>query len=150
MVYIPYPPGTAVDEIFPVLHGATAIELNRNLTHWFIMMDPVDVTLIPRVRARTASGGYTWTEGPARPLQTFKFIYGGNTGAGRAGIVETGDGRNRQFTYVMLGDYDAEVGILDRFVDHKGQWWEVEELLPYNEYEVRALVRSYGGDPQYG
>lgn len=76
-------------------------------------------------------------------------MYGGNTGAGRAGIIDTGDGRSRQFSYVMVMEWDAQVAIGDHFTDSKGQQWEVEEILPNNDYEVKALMRSYGSEPQY-
>lgn len=150
MVFIPYPTGTPSEEQFPLIHGATTIEMNRNLTHWFIMQDPVDVVLIPRVTTRTTTGATKQEDGPSRPLQRFKFVYGGNTGAGRAGIVPTGDGRERMFSYVLIGDYDAEVDVGDHWTDDKGQNWEVEEILPYNGYEKKATLRSYGRDPQNG
>ncbi len=150
MVYIPFPGGTPSDEQFPLVHGATSIDLNRTLTHWFIMSDPVPVVLVPRVSTRTPSGAVKTTDGPPRALQRFKFVYGGNTGAGRAGIVPTGDGRERMFSYIMIGDYNAVVEPGDHWTDESGQSWEVEELLPYNEYELKATVRSYGQDPQNG
>jgi len=149
MVAIPFPPGV-VDDYPPVGDMATELEHQRELTEWFIEQDPAEVVLTPRSTGRTASGATATSDSPPRPLQRVKFVYGGGTGGGRAGLVDTGDGRNRQFTYVMIGRYDAVFGIGDWFLDDKGNKWEVEELLPYNDYEVRATVRLYGKDPQYG
>lgn len=150
MVYIPFPGGTQTDEQFPLIHGAGAIGLNRNLTHWFIMLDSVAVVLTPRIQSRTPTGATKMVDGPPRPLQRFKFVYGGNTGAGRAGIVPTGDGRERMFSYVLIADYDAEVMPGDHWTDTEGQAWEIEEILPDNEYELKATVRSYGAAPTNG
>lgn len=148
MVYIPFPDGYPTDA--PVTSMAEELFEQRRLTIHFIAQDPTEVVLIPRVKARTPSGAYQMTDGTPRPLQKVKMVYGGNTGAGRAGMVSTGDGRERMFSYVMVGAHDAVFAIGDHFVDEAGQHWEVEELLPDNDYEVKATVRSYGGAPQYG
>lgn len=123
---------------------------NRRLTSAFIATDPVPVQLIPRVKVRTASGAYTWTDAAPRALQTFKLVFGGATGGGRAGLVRTGDGVERMFAFILIGNHDAVVEIGDHWLDAEGQSWEIEEILPYNGYETKATVRSYGGDPQHG
>lgn len=148
MVFVPFPSGIANEE--PPVLGAEEIRINRELTTWFIAQDPVDVVLIPRTTSRTASGATVAVNGTPRTVQRVKMVYGGNTGAGRAGIVDTGDGRERLLSYVMLMEWDAIVEIGDHFSDPYGNWWEVEETLPENGYERRALVRSYGKEPQYG
>lgn len=147
MVFIPYPPGTG-----PIPEAGLPEEMvmQRDLTYWFIEQDPTDIVLVPRSRVRVQSGAYQWTDGASRPVQRVKFSYGGNTGAGRSGLVDTGDGRERMFSYILIGLYNLQIEIADRFTDPAGQKWEIEELLPYNGYEVKASVRSYGGDPQYG
>lgn len=147
MVFIPFQPGQVAPD--PPALGADGIELNRTLTSWFISQDPVDVVLTPRVTARTASGATATTDGTPRPAQRVTMVYGGNTGAGRAGIVEAGDGRERMFSYVMVMEWNAQVAIGDHFVDFKGQHWEVEEILPNNGYEIKATMRSYGRNPQH-
>lgn len=148
MVFIPYPPGEEAPDL--AVNVAGEIGMNRTLTHLFIQMDPTDVVLIPRTTIRTASGGTRTVDGDPRDLQTVKLIYGGNTGSGRAGIIDTGDGRERQFSYVMVMEWNAEVEPWDHFTDPEGQMWEVEEVLPLNGYEKKATMRSYGGAPQYG
>lgn len=148
MVFIPFPPGQEAP--LPPQGGASEVEIQRTLTSWFIAQDPTEVVLIPRTAERTASGATRTVDGTPRALQRVKLIYGGNTGAGRAGIVSTGDGRERMFSFVMIGEWDAVFEPGDHFTDHEGQNWEVEETLPYNGYEVKATMRSYGGNPQYG
>lgn len=148
MVFIPYPPGQEAPDL--AVDVAKEIEQNRTLTDIFIEFDPTDVVLIPRTTQRTASGGTRTVDGTPRDLQRVKLVYGGNTGAGRAGIIETGDGRQRMFSYIMVMRWDAEVAPGDHFTDPAEQDWEVEEVLPYNGYEIKATLRSYGGAPQYG
>lgn len=150
MVFIPFPGGSVVDDEFPPLSGVGEVEIQRNLTHWFIMTDSVPVVLVPRTQERTPSGATRTVDGTPRALQRFKFVYGGNTGAGRAGIVPTGDGRERMFSYVLIGDFDAQVEPGDHWTDTEDQAWEVEEILPDNGYERKATIRSYGSKPQYG
>jgi hypothetical protein len=148
MVFIPYPPGEEAPDF--AVNVASEIEMNRSLTRLFIEMDPTDIVLIPRSTVRTPTGGTRTIDDDPRDLQRVKLIYGGNTGAGRAGIVDTGDGRERQFSYVMVMNWDAQVQPGDHFTDPADQQWEVEEVLPLNGYEVKALLRSYGKNPQYG
>lgn len=147
MVFIPYPPGQVNND--PPVEAAFEIGLQRELTEWFIAQDPVDIVLRTRTTNRTPSGATETATGPDRPSQRFKFVYGGSTGAGRAGIVETGDGRERMFSYVLVGKWDAEIAPGDFFEDYQGNFWEVEELLPNNDYETKATLRSYGARPQY-
>jgi hypothetical protein len=148
MVFIPYPPGQEAPDL--EVNVAAEIEQNRSLTSLFIAMDPTDVVLIPRSTVRTPAGGTRTVDDDPRDIQRVKLIYGGNTGAGRAGIIDTGDGRERQFSYIMVMEWNAEVSPGDHFTDPKGQMWEVEEVMPYNGYEIKATMRSYGKDPQYG
>lgn len=149
MVYIPYPPGHDVEE--PPLSGFPAeVDQNRLLTTWFIAQDPTWVVLQRRVELRTLSGATKFVPGATLDAQRVKLIYGGNTGGGRAGIVRTGDGTERMFSYIMVMEWDADVEPGDFWVDAKDQWWEVEEVLPTNGYEIKATVRSYGDEPQHG
>lgn len=149
MVFIPYPPGYDVEE--PPFSGLPQeVDYNRLLTEWFIEQDPTDVVLHRRTAVRTPTGATKYVPDHALDSQRVKFVYGGNTGGGRAGIVRTGDGTERMFSYVMVMKYDADVQPSDFWVDGNGQWWEVEEVLPYNGYETKATVRSYGKDPQNG
>lgn len=148
MVFIPFPPGYPTDA--PVSDVSRELFEQRRLTLWFIAQDPTDIVLTPRSKVRTPSGAYMAADGATRPLQTVKFIYGGSTGSGRAGIVEAGDGRERMFSYTIVGNFDAVFGIGDHFVDARGNHWEIEEIMPDNGYEQRANLRSYGGAPQYG
>lgn len=148
MVFIPYPPGQAPGPVLPDIAGE--LGALRSLTTWYIEQDPTDVVLIPRTTSRTAGGATQAVDGTPRAVQRVKLIYGGNTGAGRAGIVSTGDGRERMFSFIMVAEWDAIVEPGDHFTDPAGQNWEVEETLPYNGYEIKATMRSYGGNPQYG
>ena len=113
----------------------------RRTTDHFIQTDPYTVELIPRVFQETVDGGREWVDGPKRPAQTFKLIEGVSTGdmaRGEGGVRE----RTAQFT--LLGQWDAIVKPYDHWEDENGQRLEVKFMMPYNGYEVRALVDSYG------
>jgi hypothetical protein len=44
-----------------------------------------------------------------------------------------------------MGEWDATVEVNDRWVDIlTGQEWVVDSIVPYNGYEVKAMVTSYG------
>lgn len=149
MVYIPYPPGYDFEEApFSGIPGE--IDHNRMLTTWFIEQDPTDIVLSRRGVTRTASGATKFNDVTTLDSQRVKIIYGGGTGSGRAGIVRTGDGTERMFSFIMVMEWDADVQPGDHWVDGNGQWWEVEEVLPLNGYETKATLRSYGKEPIHG
>jgi len=129
--------------------GALEYELaiQRGVTEAFIEAEPVSIALRTRGRVRTPSGAYATSEGPARAPQTFKVIMVSPAGAS---IEQSGgDGTERRVDYVLLGTYDAQVGIGD-FWEEGATRYEVSSVIPYNGYEVRANVRAYGTDPQNG
>lgn len=137
--------GWPEDTTEPSVNLAAELSVQRELTEWFIAMDPSIITLTPRTKVRTASGAWEAADGPARTSQTFKMIAAG----ANDGIVETVTGIQRKFDYIIVGRWDAVVEI--------GDWWqegsqtyEVMGIMPYHGYEVKAGIVSHGGDPQHG
>lgn len=123
------------------------IELNRQLTTWFINQDPTTVTLTPVAEVQTSGGGYTFEDLPERVPQIFKFI---QQGSNFTGVIESGDGRERQYEFIMVGNWDAAIAIGDHWQDANGQDWRIGGFIPNNGYEIKAGVYSWGKRPGNG
>lgn len=146
MVYIPGPTQTPLDPD-PVVPLTAMLKMNRSLTHMFIEMDPTDIVLIPREKVETGSGGQSLVDLPPRPSQRFKFIfpYGQSDG-----VQQAQDAQEKKYQYVLVGEWNATIHTDDYWQDSDGQFWVVTGLSPYNGYEVKALVTSFGGMAKHG
>lgn len=148
MVYIPHPGFTPNDppQAWPLTPDLVT---NRELTHWFIVQDPSPISLIPVEKTRQPGGGFKTDALPPRPEQIMKLIYQGGSADG---IVATADGQSRRYDFILLGEWDATIHIGDFWEDptRDGQFWVVNGLQPYNGYEVKAGVSSYGWNPDGG
>lgn len=56
---------------------------------------------------------------------------------------ESENGEQHVLAFVLLGEYDAEFGVDDRFA-LDGFEYVIREVLPDNGYERRAIVYRYG------
>jgi hypothetical protein len=56
----------------------------------------------------------------------------------------TDDGIEREIDLTLLGPWDAQLDIGDWWRDGEGLKYEIIEMVPYNGYEVRALVVKSG------
>lgn len=124
----------------------TTVELDvqRRLTAEFIRTQPVVLVLKPRVKGRTATGGFEWQNGVPRPAQTMRLIEAA-TGQGlpaREPVV-TADGIARRVELMLLGEWDATIGLFDVFT-HDGYDWEIVEMAHFNGWERRASVARHG------
>ena len=115
----------------------------RDSTTWFIATDSVTIALTPRVKIPKPGGAADWVNGTPRAPQKFMLIAEPAFG----GVVESGDGRQRQYNYVLVGEWDAVIEPGDWWVDSSGQHWEVVGMIPYNGYETKAGVHSIGKRP---
>lgn len=141
MPFIPFPPGATTPVLNPVPYAGLDIQILKDLTHWFIMQDPTDVVLIPQAMPRTDNGGTSRQLGAARDPQTVKFVFQlGDSD----GVNESQDGQERKYPYIMVMEWDAVVAINDQWHDPSGQFWIVKGLSPYNGYEVKAEIMSFG------
>jgi hypothetical protein len=116
------------------------LALQKKLTKQFIDSDPSTIKLIPRVKSATGSGGFKFTDQPARPPQVFKLI----TMTDSTRPTSTVDGVERLIDFTLLGVHDAVVKVYDYWRDPDGTRYEVVELVPSNLYEVKALVTKHG------
>jgi hypothetical protein len=129
------------------------LAVQRELTHEFIMADPVVIALIPRTDVRKDSGGVQPVDGAPRAPQTFRLIpmshkerpVGSNSAAQSrdAGIV-------RQYDYTLLGEWNSVIVENDYWETPEGQRLIVDSLVSFNGYEQKAMITSRGRRPIHG
>lgn len=111
-------------------------------TEWFIDSDPSQITLVPKVEARTA-GTVTFSDGVPRQTQTFKVIWSSDSNIQRPVGAEGG---SRRLDFVLVGVPSALISIGDSF-QHGGNRYVVEWVAPPNGYQVKAGGVSHGAYP---
>jgi hypothetical protein len=116
------------------------LAVQKQLTRWFIDSDPSTITLTPREKTPTASGGSAFVDQPPRKSQRFKLI----TMTDTTRPTPTAQGVERLHDFTLVGEFDAVVNVHDYWVDDRGTRYEVIELVPFNGYEVKALVTKHG------
>lgn len=117
------------------------LHAQRLQTHAFIGSKPATITLTPRTRTVTATGGFTYVATADRDPQDFTLIE--NTSYGLPNPTASLDGVERKYDFMLLGDYDAIVAVGDTF-SHDGATHEVIETMYDLQYEVRAKVVRHG------
>lgn len=134
-VILPDPPA-------PMPEGWISLELQllRDQTEWFIATRPVELLITPVKRQRTGNGGTGIVDLPQRPVQKLRLISMSDSQK----PTITDDGKEREIDLTLLGPWDAQIDIGDWWRDGEGLKYEVVELVPYNGYEVRALVVKSG------
>jgi hypothetical protein len=135
--YNPHPSPQTVDVTQEII-------MQRELTHWYIMQDPSDISLIPKVEVKLPSGGVQLIDETPRAVQTFKLIPMSHTERPDHGFSATFAGVQRKYDFTLLGEWDAIIGKNDYWTDVDGQKWVVDSLLPYNGYQQKAMIMSYG------
>lgn len=115
---------------------AAEMAAQRRATDAFIRADVESVTLVPRERSRTASGGATYTDLPPRPSQAMRLIPAKETLAVER---ETLDGRIVKPEYVLLALWDGEMERGDRF-SLGGNRYEVAFVHEKRDYQVKGEV----------
>lgn len=115
------------------------LKVNRRITTAFIATQPVPIVLIPRLKTKQPTGGTTWVKQPARAAQTLRLVEPPSSGP----PTRTADGINRVVEFMIMGEYDASIGVYDIF-DHDGGTWEVVYLYHFNGWERRAEVARHG------
>lgn len=116
------------------------LEVQRKLTHAFILTQPIDCVLIPRIKVKMPAGGFVWNEQPPRDSQVMRLIEPNNSAPTP---TVTADGIEREVVFFLLGEWDATIGLFDIFT-HAGHDWEVVQLAHHNGWETRASVARYG------
>lgn len=123
---------------------ASELAANRRVTHAYIIAKPMLVVLMTDVRTKTPAGGIKRGDGFARVAQVMRLIEQASAYGNQPGLLRAADGAQRRVTFQLLGEWDAEMEVGDHWSDSLGVRLEVAELLPYNGYERRGRVVSYG------
>lgn len=134
-IILPPPPGVVPD-------GFVSMELavNRDLTTWFIAANSIWLRVTPVRKQRTGSGGTALVNLPERVPQKMRLI---SMSASQKPKI-TDDGIEREIDLTLLGEWDCQLDVGDWWVDGEGLKYEIVEMVPYNGYEVRALVVKSG------
>ena len=119
------------------------LSVNRDNTEAFIDADPTWLALIPSVEV-WAGGSKRFVDQAPRPLQPFKFIYPGGDQT-----VTTSDGTTKKLDFILVGNYNATVAVGDHWKEGQ-QVYRIEEVEPFNGYEVKAKGTTIGGNPLHG
>lgn len=115
----------------------TELDMQRNMTQWFIAAKPSTLVLTPRKRVRHTDGSWVrQAENPRLP-QIMRVIE-----QAEPAVIVQEDGTQRKATYVLLGLWDALVSVGDTFV-YAGDPIEVVKLNTDNGYEQRAFCDRY-------
>jgi hypothetical protein len=133
-IILPRPP------VIPQGYLSLELAMLRDQTEWFIAANPIDLIVIPVSRQRTPSGAVTGVNLPPRPVQRLRLI---SMSASQKPTI-TDDGIEREIDLTLLGPWDAQLDIGDWWRDGEGLKYEIIEMVPYNGYEVRALVVKSG------
>lgn len=123
------------------------MQQQRTVTQEFILASPVDIALIPGDETRTPSGAVIVASGVPRPVQRFRLIPMSHTerpSTSTSGAGAGSGGQQRKYDLTLLGEWDAVVQPNDYWFDVNGQKYVVDAVIPYNGYEVKGLVMSYG------
>lgn len=129
----------------PVVDVPYELAIQRTTTAAFIAADPYGVVLVGRVAGKLPSGGVGYVE-TVRDAQVMRLIPMSHTERPVQGFSASvsGGGVQRKYDFTLLGEWDAIIGKDDYWIDVDGQKWVVDSLLPYNGYQQKALIMSYG------
>jgi hypothetical protein len=116
------------------------LQILRDQTEWFINANPSRLILTPTNKTKDGQGGFTRINLSPRPLQTLRVIAMSDSQK----PTLTDDGVEREIDLTLLGPWDAQIDIGDWWRDGENLYYSVIELIPYNGYEVRALVIKQG------
>ena len=125
----------------------------RKATELAIKIDPRTITLLPHSRIDRGGGLYDFEAQTPRAAQTFMVEPVGATLSGitstSGGAVNSEGASVHQWSYYLVGKYDAEMEIGDTWQEGETVY-RIVALQPKNDYEKRAVVTAYGKDPNYG
>lgn len=128
---------------------APELAVQRDLTHAFIVANPTTITLTSHTEVKLPSGGFKAGPGIPRIPQVFKLIQMNHTERPKQAITALASGVQRKYDFTLLGEWNAVVAKGDWWDDANGQRWVIDDIVPYNGYEVKAMVMSYGGRPDH-
>lgn len=137
------------------LSVSTAKYLNtlRKATDLAIKIDPRTIVLTPHSRVSKGGGLYDFVAETPRAAQTFMVEPVGATLSGitstSGGVVSSEGAQVHQWSYYLIGRYDAQMEIGDTWQEGETSY-RIVAIQPKNDYEKRAVVTAFGKDPNYG
>lgn len=145
-IVVPPPVGYPVDV-------SSEIAVNRALTKAFIDSAPVQIELVPHAEVRKPSGGMAMQAGTPRDMQTFRLIPMSHTERpvrSSSAAVAADDGVQRRYDYTLLGEWNADMAENDQWETPDGQLLVIDSVVSDNGYERKAMITSYGRNPEHG
>lgn len=145
-IVLPPPGGEEIDV-------SEETRVNRELTHAFIMSDPMEIQLIPYLDVRQPSGGMVPTAQPARETQTFRLIPMSSADRPRtssSAAVAADEGVQRRYEYTLLGEWNCLMSEKDQWTTPDGQVLVIDSIVSNNGYERKGMITSYGRKPEHG
>ena len=122
---------------------SSELRIQRRVTLAFIRARPFSVTLVPLIAVKD-SEGYTETDGPPRAPQIMRLIDQTTQGFSNIpGKIRSAQGQERKVTHQLVGTYDSQMAVGDHWIDGNARF-QIDEMLPENDYERRAQVVRYG------
>lgn len=117
----------------------TELRENRRMTRAFIQTSPVTVSLIPYEKQSDDTGNWNYIAHAPRQDQVVKLVE--PTLQSEREPAPTIDGIVREPTFELVGLYDLEIALFDRFILDTVEY-EVIHLWVDNGWEKRASVIS--------
>ena len=111
----------------------------RSATKAFIADDPTTITLIPRDRVATQSGGYQLVDGVPRPAQTVKMVLLSSDQRPTVTVA----GVERVVDYHLVGPYDMQIAVGDVWDAEDGTRWEVVGFSEGWDYMTKAFISRH-------
>jgi hypothetical protein len=116
--------------------GELALHISNTVA--FIDTNPTEITLTPRIRQKSGTGTIL-VPGEPRPPQVVRLIDQSTSRNTWPGKIQTSDGVERLVDFILLAHPDAVVRLWDFWITPEGTF-EVAEIYPSNQYEIRAAV----------
>lgn len=124
------------------MRSPAELKAHRANTKAFIATNLSVLLLIPRTRVKDGSGS-RFVDGVPREPQVCRLLDQSTSRNTWPGMVRTSDGVERLVDFILLAEHNALVQTWDYWVDANGRW-EVAEVYPSNQYELRAAVVRRG------
>ena len=118
----------------------TTLAAQRRVTRDFIRDDPTEVVLTPYTETITDGGGRAFAPGSPRAPQTFKLIP--MTFDQRPTV--TAGGVERIIDYTLLGTWDCEGDVWDRFtLDNPNEYFLIVAITNEHGYSRKFLCERH-------
>jgi hypothetical protein len=123
----------------------TRLAYLRYTTKMYIYGDPTSVIIQRQTKVNKPGGGHDFPKMPL-PAQTFRFV---NQDIGSGIDYGSDDGIARRFSYVIIGEYDADLDVNDTWTVGEQQY-KIDSIAPDNGWERRANVTCFAIEPEHG